>query len=229
MKKGIYIYFGRNVAFVFLCLILLTFCGCARDSEFKTLPSSVVENALHESITHYLADGASIESFDAQAIPALESGLAKHWYPIYLATVVIAVDRGKTDVQIGGWNDLTIIHEKVGFNNSHMHAEMLMLAMAYGLEGDGFTLDQAAYIWSLLQAENRLEQNSFEAPVVICYDYQAAAQIKNGRNFEVIIPREGTLTYEKGILSNTGYEFMVEIESMLLSEGFRLPDGHFRT
>ena len=220
----IHSYAGRILALILMCLILSFFGGCARNTEFKTLPSTTLEQAQNMVFSHYLDKGATIEAFDAQAIPALKAGLAKYWYPLFQATVVIAVDRDRTDAKVNSWSDLRSIHEKVGFNNAHIHGELMMAAMAYGLEGDGFTLNQAAYLWSLLQAENRLERNPFEAPVVVCYDYQAAAQIKNGRNLEVIVPLEGTLTYEKGLLSNTEFAFMADID-LLLSEGFRLMDG----
>ena len=36
-----------------------------------------------------------VEAFDIQALPAVAQGLAHRWEPLYLATVVIAVDRGR--------------------------------------------------------------------------------------------------------------------------------------
>jgi len=49
--------------------------------------------------------------------------------------------------------------------------------------------------------------------------------IKSGRNMEVIIPIEGTFTYEKGLLSKNPLAFTGDIEGLLLDAGFRLPDG----
>ncbi len=55
-----------------------------------------------------------MESFDSQAVPAVERGLADFWYPHYLATVIIAVDRDRTDANISGWADLAKVDEAVG-------------------------------------------------------------------------------------------------------------------
>jgi hypothetical protein len=76
-----------------------------------------------------------------------------------------------------------------------------------------------------LHHEKNLIRNSFEPPVVICFDYQAAELVKNGKNIEIIIPSEGTLTYERGFISNIELEFNKDTEDLLLNAGFRLTDG----
>ena len=47
--------------------------------------------------------GGVIEAYDVQA----ESSSVEYWYPLTLETVVIAVDRDKTDMAIASWNDLS--------------------------------------------------------------------------------------------------------------------------
>ena len=49
-----------------------------------------------------LNQSVAMEAFDTQAAPALQAGLAGYWYPQYLSTVVIAVDRDQTSVNISG-------------------------------------------------------------------------------------------------------------------------------
>ncbi len=209
-----------------LCLLSLTLFGCARNTGLATLPAYPVEQMQEGIYSRYLEAGAAIEAFDLQAVQLLESGAAKHWYPQYLATVVIAVDRDKSDAEITGWSDLLAIREKVGFNNANLHGEMLMLAMAYGLEGEKYSNEKAAELWFRLQADNRLESDSFEAPVVVCFDYQAVAQNRSGSNFEIVIPIEGTLTHEKGVLTNRPFiNQNANMDAFLLAEGFRLLDG----
>lgn len=203
----------------------------------QMLPSYTVKTGSFSPFQK-LEEGAVIEASEIMAASALETGAAKYWYPQYLATVVIAIDRDQTTVQINSWSDLPSIKEEVGLITSRRH--LRLMAMAFGLDSaDGggqtevrgrtidstFTLKKAAALLRVLQAENRLIQNSFKTPIVICYDYEAAQMIKQGRNIEIIVPGEGTLTYEKGLLSNTPLVFEGDAESLLLAAGFRLLDG----
>ena len=189
------------------------------------LPSYSVTTAQNLAF-EYLVNGSATEAFDTQAISGLEIGLADYWYPQYLATVVISIDRDKTDAQIKSWCDLPGAGEKVGIRTATMDYEMLTAAVAYGLGGDQLILKSTIDMFAALNAADRLVQNSFETPVVICYDYQAAAMVKSGKNIEIIIPSEGTLTYEKGLLSKTELSFSPGTESILLDTGFRLISGY---
>ena len=221
-----------------LCLLIVSLGSCG----YRTLENGVIYCANDENnpypalvsqmlrsytvkITSFspflkLEEGAVIEASDVMAASALETGAAKYWYPQYLATVVIAVDRGMTDARINSWSDLPACGEVVGFITSRRH--LRLAAMAFGLEGESFSLKKAAALLRTLQANNRLIQNSFKPPIVICYDYEAAQMIKQGRNIEIVVPDEGTLSYEKGLLSNTPLVFAGDAESLLLAAGFRL-------
>ena len=139
----------------------------------------------------------AVEAFDAQALPALEAGLAQYWYPQSLATAVIAVDRERTAAEIGGWRDLPAAGETVGFDGAAANDELLFAAIAYGLEGKDFTLGEAAKLLAGLRAKGLFAYGSFEAPVVICFEDRAQAL-----GLEIVVPREGTLTYVRGLLSN---------------------------
>ena len=165
---------------------------------------------------------AAAEAFDMQAIPAVKAGVAEHWYPHYLATVVIAVDRDLTDAVISGWNDLLGANEIAGYYDN---GPFVFTAIAYGLEGENFTLGRAAGLLAGLRENGCFARNSFDPAIVICYDFQAAAMIRDGRSMEIIVPAEGTLTYERGLLSQTELVFAGDADSLLLLAGFRLPDG----
>ena len=225
-----------------LCLIVLSLIGCAHNADIEKViciddEYSAYQDVLLQALPFYTVDtaenqakfsldtGAVVEAFDAQAVPAIEAGAAKYWYPQYLATVVLAIDRDKTDLQISSWSDLYNTHLTVGFNSRNVNLEMQVAAMSYGLEGEAFTLNKAIALLAALQSEKFLVRNSFEQAITICYDYQAAALIRDGRNIEVVVPKEGTLTYEKGLLSNRPIAFEGDVEFLLLANGFRLPDG----
>jgi hypothetical protein len=193
----------------------------------QILTSFVIEQSDYEAYFS-LGDGAIAEAFDTQAVGALETGIAKYWYPHYLATVIIAVDRDQTDVAITGWNDLKSTQQEVAFSNTSGDVQMLSAAMSYGLEGKHYTLSKTIELLASLQAKGRLKINTFESPIIICYDYQAVFLMENGRNIEIIIPAEGTFTYEKGLLSNQTLNFEGSPEKLLLDAQLRLPDhqGH---
>lgn len=244
MRKGACNCICRVAAWAMLCLVFLSLGACARNNSQSTIICNNDENSSYAQIISkilpsytvitkqgsrtafsFLDAGNEVEAFDAQAVSALENGIAQFWYPQYLATVVIAVDRDRTDARIDSWSDLPAVHEAVGYSDKYPDGQLLMAAVAYGLEGEDFTLKRAADLLKVLQDEKRLVRKSFDAPIVICYDYQAAALIKSGRNIEIIVPREGTMTYQKGLLSNTELHFTGDVESLLLSAGFRLIDG----
>lgn len=174
---------------------------------------------------YILNEGRVAEAFDAQAVGAIEAGIAKYWYPQYLATVIIAVDRDKTDAVVNHWNDLIDTQVEIGFFNSPGNKQMLLAAMSYGLEGENYSVEKAIQLLSSLYDDNRLIMNSFDSPILICFDYQAANLIRSGRNIEIIIPAEGTYTYEKGLLSNEKINFQNNISAMLIESNMRLLDG----
>lgn len=233
----------RITIFLINILILVSlFSGCAKESysnlvicnldDYSTYPN-VVEQILPaftikqmDNKAYYnLDDGAIAEAFDTQALGAIETGIAKYWYPQYLATVIIAVDRDQTDAVVASWNDLFDSQQEVAFFDTPGNVQMLAAAISYGLEGQYYTLTKTIKLLTSLHDNNRLKINSFDSPIIICYDYQAADLIENGRNIEIIIPTEGTFTYEKGLLSNENLNFEGNVDKLLLESNLRILDG----
>ena len=172
---------------------------------------------------HKLAGGNVLECFDAQALPAIEQGAGMYWYPQCLATVVIVADRSQTGQRIEGWKDLLQAGVEVGWNGNLTSTQLIFGAFAYGLEGADFTKNGAL---ELLRKQNEagcFQEDNWGAPWMVCFDYQAVALIRQGRNLEIIIPKEGTLSYPLGMLSN---QFLhIPSDDMLLDGGMRLLDG----
>ncbi|HZK44594.1 MAG TPA: histidine kinase N-terminal 7TM domain-containing protein [Syntrophomonadaceae bacterium] len=190
----------------------------------QILPSFNINQS--ENKPYYiLNDGGIAEAFDTQAVGAIETGIAKYWYPQYLATVIIAVDRDQTDIVVTSWSDLFAVQEEVAFYNTPVNDQMLTAAMSYGLEGENYTLTETIRLLSSIHDNKLLKTNSFESPIIICFDYQAAALIEEGRNLEIIIPTEGTYTYEKGLLSNEQLTFAGNVDNLLFSANLPLLDG----
>ena len=53
-----------------------------------------------------VSQGNPVACFDVQAVPAMARGVGRYWYPHVSATVVLAVDRTRTDAVVTGWNSL---------------------------------------------------------------------------------------------------------------------------
>ncbi len=235
----------RIAAIVLLCVIILSLTGCYIDLEpseekvvtrisdeyssypevlSQTLPAYEIRSANQPLLG--LGEGAITEAFAATAEAALKTGLAKYWYPQYLATVIIAVDRDLTSAAIHSWSDLVGANEAVGYIMApHLNNEMLLAAMSYGLEGEAYTHKSAISLLHTLNESGNFARNDYEKPILICYDYYAAEMIKQGRNLEIIVPSEGTYTYEKGLLANEELTFNGDVDAALLENGFRLLDG----
>lgn len=232
----------KIIGFVTILIVLVIFSGCTKELKSdvvvchlddyslypkvlgQILPNFTIEQ-LENKAYYTLDNGAITEAFDTQAIGALETGMVKYWYPQYLATVIIAIDRDQTEKVIIGWNDLLDTQLEVGFSDIDGNIQMLTAAMAYGLEGEAFTLTKSIELLRLLEEQKCLKINSVEAPLIICYDYQAVALIEKGRNLQIVIPKEGTLTYEKGLLSKKLLSFNGNVDQLLLKSKFRLIDG----
>ncbi|MCL2158642.1 MAG: hypothetical protein FWH48_04465 [Oscillospiraceae bacterium] len=173
----------------------------------------------------FLHDGAATAAYDVQAEYAPESGVAKFWYPLTLETVVIAVDRNKTDMQISSWLDLQESEVEVGIPDVAPMGNLTASALCYALEGEGFCWEGAVSILSPLGTKKLLKLDDPEAPIQICFDSAAAQRIKNGENIEIIIPSEGTLSYVFGLLSNENLSLPENADEILLEGGLRLIDG----
>ena len=89
--------------------------------------------------------------------------------------------------------------------------------MAIALDGDDYSLDGAAERLAALAGADRLIPRDWEAPVLVCLDYQAAALKMSGRNLEVILPREGTLTLTRGIACRTPLAFPADLPDRPIS------------
>ena len=233
------------MAFTFLCLIFFCLPGCTtvenrtNSSDIYCLdePSATYAEVIAQSLPSYTIGRTThsypavqqknviaVEAFEPQALPALKYGVAKHWYPQYLATVIIAVDRDKTNADIDGWKDLSVVKEEVGIIGTKSY-DLIFSAIAYGLEGENYTFSGATYLLGNLRKNGFLRMDSNEPAIVICFDFEAVALMKSGRNVEIVVPCEGTFSYERGLLSNDELSFSGDPDLLLAAAGFRLLDG----
>lgn len=190
------------------------------------LPSFLVEEEEENKAYYYLDKNGIAEVFDVQALGAIEVGIARYWYPHYLATVIIGVDRDQTDVKVSGWNDLISTKQEVSFFDTPGNLQMITAAMAYGLEGRNFSMKETMKLLASLNENNCLKLNTWSSPILICYDYQAEALKDSGRNIELVIPQEGTFTYAKGLISNEPINLQGDINQLLVQEKFQISNDN---
>lgn len=173
-----------------------------------------------------LSRGNAVACFDVQALPAMAKGVGRYWYPNCRATVVIAVDRSQTDAAVTGWNSLIATGESVGTAGSSVIRNMLLFgAISYGLHGKAPIKQDALELFKTLYQSDRLQLGDQNMPIVICLDYEAAAWKRDGRNIEIIVPKEGTLSYTLGLLSDVPLALEPGLDDALLSAGLPLSEG----
>lgn len=229
----------KTVIFLLLCLFLT---GCAAEEAehslianldlFSPYAETVLQTvpdyelrAQTDGLYTELSQGNAAACFDVQAIPAMEQGVGRYWYPHCLATVVIAVDRAQTDADISRWRDLLDAGAVVGMTTDAPQNRLILGAMSYGLEGREYTKSEALDLLERLYSQGELRLDDQMAPIQLCFDYQAAAWNRAGQNWEIIGPEEGTLSFALGLLSDTPLEFERGLDETLLAAGLPLADG----
>jgi len=111
------------------------------------------------------------------------SSTSIYWYPQYLSTVVIAIDRDRCSKDIKGWRDLESADCSVGMMLKGIWGRSVSGAISYGLDrssGEKFSIDAGAdLIGSLSRKGLLVERGKWEdEAVIVCLDNQAAAMKK---------------------------------------------------
>lgn len=169
-------------------------------------------------------EGTIIESFSDSAFRIRNSGVKAAYRADYLATPVIAVDKSKTRLPITSWRDLDGIDEYVFIDE--LYIDYILAAASYGLEGKNYTLNEILRILKHIKKRGRLVQNKNKASILLCFDYQAVHMKHTGRDVNIVIPSEGTISYERGLLGSEK-ELNIdtkELKKDLYNAGFRLTD-----
>lgn len=231
---------GRWLPLLLLCLIL---AGCGTvDTGGRLISAAEGAGAYSEALLPLLpgyalrdgedtlyaevSRGNAVACFDVQAIPAMDRGVGRYWYPHVSATVVLAVDRSRTDAAVTGWNSLRESPVPVGISSSSVIRNMLALgALSYGLDREAPSKRDALELLEHLGQNGNFRLEAPDAPILICLDCEAAAWNRNGGNYEIIVPAEGTLSYRMGLLSDVPLTLEPGLDETLLSAGLPLADG----
>ena len=230
----------RWLPILLLCLLL---AGCSVEtSEGHLVPVAEGSGAYSEALLPFLpgyalrdgedtlyaevSRGNAVACFDVQAIPAMDRGVGRYWYPHVSATVVLAVDRTRTDAVVTGWNSLRENRVPVGMSSTSIVRNMLVLgALSYGLNPKEPSKREALDFLEHLCQNGGFELEGSDAPILLCLDYEAAAWNRNGGDYEIIVPVEGTLSYRMGLFSDVPLALEPGLDAALLSAGLPLASG----
>ena len=225
---------------ILLCLLLT---GCSAEASGGQLISAAEgSGAYSEALLPFLpgyalrdgedtlyaevSRGNAVACFDVQAIPAMDRGVGRYWYPHVSATVVLAVDRTRTDAVVTGWNSLRESRVPVGMSSTSIVRNMLVLgALSYGLNPKEPSKREALDFLEHLCQNGGFELEGSDAPILLCLDYEAAAWNRNGGDYEIIVPVEGTLSYRMGLFSDVPLALEPGLDAALLSAGLPLASG----
>lgn len=192
-------------------------------------PEKIVNQEVKIEKFTKLKQGGLVEVFSDTATQLISSGLDLTYRIDYLATPIIAVDRSRTRLPIRTWRDLDGIDEKVSIDEKYL--EYMMAAASYGMEGENYTLRSILNILRELQNKGRLVRDGKNAAIMILFDYQAVELKKSGKNLDIIVPSEGTLSFGKGLIGETKQysEFLTKenlvFSQSILEHGYRFADG----
>ena len=224
----------RWAALLLMCL-MLTGCSASESENHlisaaegteiycSVLPSFLSGYTIREAEDTLYAEvsrGNAVACFDVQAIPAMKRGVGRYWYPHVSATVVLAVDRSRTDVVITGWNSLRESGVPVGIGSFTVIRNMLVMgALSYGLNPEEPAKRDALEFLEQLHQNGGFELDRPDVPILICLDFEAAAWNHSGENYEIVVPVEGTLSYSIGLLSDVPLTLEPGLDEALLSAG----------
>ena len=199
--------------------------GAYSEALLPLLPGYVLRDG-EDTLYAEVSRGNAVACFDVQAIPAMDRGVGRYWYPHVSATVVLAVDRTRTDAVITGWNSLRESRVPVGMSSTSIVRNMLVLgALSYGLNPKEPSKREALDFLEHLCQNGGFELEGSDAPILLCLDYEAAAWNRSGGTYEIIVPVEGTLSYRMGLFSDVPLALEPGLDAALLSAGLPLASG----
>lgn len=235
---------------VFLCcvFVIVFVCGCARDAARNERVILCTDDAYAAVLAEYtdvpvfceddvprawrgktlferVCGGAVCQTIDAKALPMIDNAIAAKWAPQYLTTPVIAVDRTRCAAQIGTWDDLLSGDYSVAMDENGDAQRMITSAIGYAHQGADYTTEPGLFLYRQLRRQKRLTTSSADAAVILCLDTDAARMIRAGREMEVIVPRDGTLTFGVGLAANEMPAFFDGLDEALVRAGLRTQNG----
>lgn len=204
--RRLFLYLPHKAIPLFFVVVLFALTDvplnpASADSRLPAHPDILAEQAAAvprvtaTRMVEYATGADVLEAYHVQAELMIHAGAAEAFRPHIVATVVIAVDRSRTDASIAGWRDLLSRDVAVGLPIAQPLLEYISAAISYGLTGT-YDLQAAMRYFNRLASDNRLltQTDHSSAPVRVTLSDEVP------QGWAVIVPVEGTLYFEKGLL-----------------------------
>ncbi len=168
--------------------------------------------------------GKNIEAYYTQARGVVNKNKNYTFHPHFVQTVIIAIDRDQTNVHFEGFKDVLESDLPVSFSFGFESAPFLwdspesqhiVTTMAKSLYGT-YDIKKVAKDFERLHKSNRFYTNDDSLPVLIMYDNDAVNMNTQGRNLEIIIPKEGSQSFIVGVLTNENLHNLSDSDTALL-------------
>lgn len=246
----------RVMDFVFHILLVLLLCCpfsakaglVLYDSRFgnpvgmaleDALPASYTVEGREEELSRFWGDRevSAVELYDFQAdVFRRNRMISSTWYPLYMVDIVLAVRNENQDMY--SWQDLLRKPVTVCIPADSPRMQMVVMAVSYGMSGE-FDPAVGIHYFQKLEREGRLRTDTSyqeahylhkvvreKADVYILPDIEAAHWIEQGEKFHLVHPAEGTLSFQRGILSKEILPLSKDISSEKLDEkGYHVSPG----
>ncbi|HZJ76243.1 MAG TPA: hypothetical protein VFC70_00915, partial [Oscillospiraceae bacterium] len=159
-----------------------------------------VEDIEGSHLFHFLRGTEKVFSYDIEALSLMESNSDYYFYPLYTDVIAIGIDRDQTDITINGFKDLETVSEKISLSGYEPNLRYIWAVLSYSFTGK-FQHNTVAQYLKLFEENNQLVWDDTGAPITISFASVFQNRNDEGKNIETIIPGEGTMSFDVGILS----------------------------
>ncbi len=201
------------------------------DAFSSLFPTASFEHAPRSSSVSSFNDGRTAVVYDTVGVQLSRTNTDYMFTGQFVETVIIAVDRDIVSDEITSFFDILNSNHSILFDfDTHLTEDAydyptthhIVLSMAYALYDD-YDVDAIAKDLRALNEQGRLLTRGEDAPIIITHDTAAVDMINHGRNLEIIVPSDGTLSFYVGLLHDKD---AVIATDLLIPE---LSDNGYRT
>lgn len=202
--------------------------GQAYGRILAELTGDEVQGQPSSQLLRWLAEDEvlAIEAYDVQAAVLQQNRrIPYYWYPHYTATVVLAV-ADTCPFPITGWQSLAAAPVSLALTADEPESLFFMQAMSYGLDRN-LSGQAGMDLLQRIQEQGRLQMaegpQHLPAQVWVLFDYQARQWQRRGAPIHLVVPVEGTLSFQKGLLAKRPLALDdYKLSEMLISQDYTL-------
>ncbi len=233
------------LAMIFLGLSLVIYPNASEGGDYTvsaiddeyynaialTNPSIELSVCESESTIRTFEGKTNLATYETQGIPLANSIPEYEFLPQVTKTIVIAIDRAQTDADIDSFEDLLNTDLEINFDFGNKAAgnlweyprtHQIVLTMAQAIYGE-YDVESIALDFNAINKEGRFFTEDMTKPIIVTQDSTAVNLMKQGRDIEIIIPNDGTMSFNFGaLMRKDSIEFSEETNATLVESGFRL-------